>query len=149
MVSTDSIVATIEGIYKTFKIRDSALLDNTSLPGYAAVVIFGESNAAGDEAMGLAVAKMGTSVTPGMYNVNQFPTAFVGASYSNQTTDYTAQSDINFPPATQTPGFTITITSITATRVIGTFSGRVFDNQGAGPGFRNISGGSFSVRIYP
>ena len=149
VVSTDSIVASIDNVYTTFKIRDTALLDNTSLPGYAAIVIFGESNTAGDEAIGLAVAKLGTSVTPGIYTVNLFPAAFVGASYSNTTTDYIAQSDINFPPAIQTPGFTITITSITATRVIGTFSGRVSDNDGAGPGFKTISGGKFSVTIYP
>ena len=149
VIALDSIVANVDGVYTTFKIRDSAQLDNTSLPGYAAVIIFGESNAAGDQEMGLAVAKMGVSITPGIYNVNQFPAAFVGASYSNPTTEYTAQSDINFPPATQIPGFTITISTITATKVVGTFSGRVFDNQGAGPGFKNISNGIFSVTVYP
>ncbi len=145
--NTDSIVATIDGVVKTFKIRDTAQLDNTSLPGYAAVIVFGESNAAGDEFMGLAVAKQGTSLTPGTYTVNQFPAAFVGATYSNATDDYTAQSDLN--GMQQTPGFTVTITSITATRVIGTFSGRLLDNSGAGPGFKTVTNGIFSVTIYP
>ena len=145
--NTDSIVATIDGVLKTFKIRDTAQLDNTSLPGYAAVIIFGESNAAGDEFMGLAVAKQGTSLTPGTYTINQFPAAFVGATYSNATDDYNAQSDLN--GMQQTPGFTVTITSITSTRVIGTFSGRLLDNMGAGPGFKTVTNGIFSVTIYP
>ena len=63
MVSTDSIVATIDGVSKTFKIRDSARLDNTTLAGYACIGIKGESNATGDEKFGLAVAKSGTTVS--------------------------------------------------------------------------------------
>ena len=149
MVSTDSIVATIDGVLKTFKIRDSARLDNTSLPGYAGIAIYGDSNAAGDEDLGLAVAKSGASITSGTYTVNQFPAAFVGASYSNAIGNYVARSDTSTPPAQQTPGFSITISSITSTRVIGTFSGRLLDNGGMGPGFKTVTNGTFSVTIYP
>ena len=149
MVSTDSIVATIDGVLKTFKIRDSARLDNTSLPGYAGIAIYGDSNAAGDEDLGIAVAKSGSSIIPGTYTVNQFPAAFVGASYTNTIGNYVAKSDTNIPPAQQTPGFSITITSITSTRVTGTFSGRLLDNGGMGPGFKTVANGIFSVTIYP
>ena len=145
----DSIVATIDGIAKSFKIRDSAHLDNTSLPGYAGITIFGDSNPAGDESMGLGVAKLGASITPGIYTVNQFPNAFVGAAYSTPTNNYTTQSDINIPPVQQNPGFTVTITSITSTKVVGTFAGRLLDNSGVGPGFKTITNGVFSVTIYP
>ena len=147
--SMDSIVATIDGVAKTFKLRDSAQLDNTSLPGYAGIVISGDSNAPGDESMGLGIAKSGTSITPGTYTVNQFPVAFVGAAYSTPTNNYTTQSDINIPPVQQTPGFSITITSITSTKVVGTFAGRLLDNSGAGPGFKTVTSGIFSVTIYP
>ena len=147
VMSTDSIVATIAGVYTTFKVRDTAQLDNTNVPGYSGIIIFGESNNAGDESIGLGVYKSGTSITPGTYTVNQFPAAIVAAGYSSPTTDYQALSD--FMGATQTPGFTITISTISATKVTGTFSGRVFDNMGAGPGFKDISGGKFSVTIYP
>ena len=149
MVSTDSIVATIDGVLKTFKIRDSARLDNTTLPGYAGIAIYGESNFTGDEKFGLAVAKSGTTLGTGTYTVNQFPVAFVGASYKNPVGNYIAKSDTNIPPAQQTPGFSITISSITSTRVIGTFTGRLLDNGGMGPGFKTVANGIFSVTIYP
>ena len=149
LVSTDSIVATIDGVLKTFKIRDSARLDNTSLAGYAGIAIYGESNAAGEEKFGLAVAKSGTSLTTGTYTVNQFPAAFVGASYTNVMGNYVAKSDTNIPSTLQNPGFSIIISSITATNVIGTFSGRLLDNGGMGPGFKTVTNGIFSVTIYP
>ena len=149
IVSTDSIVATIDGVLKSFKIRDTAQLDNTSLPGYAGIVIFGDNNAAGDESMGLGVAKLGTSITPGVYTVNQFPIAFVGAAYSTPTDNYVIQSDTKIPPVQQNPGFSVTITSITSTKVVGTFAGRLLDNSGAGPNFKTVTNGVFSVTIYP
>ncbi len=149
MVSTDSIVANIDGILTSFKIRDSARLDTTTLPGYAGIGIKGESNAAGDEKFGLAVAKSGTSLTTGTFTVNQFPAAFVGASYANLMGSYIAKSDTNIPPAQQNPGFSVTISSITSTRVIGTFSGRLLENGGMGPGFKTVTNGVFSVTIYP
>ena len=144
-ISTDSIVATIDGAYTTFKIRDSAKFDNTSVPGYSAVVISGDNNIAGDEIFSLAVAKMGASVTPGTYTLNQAPGSVVAADYSTLTKDYRAVSDTT----TQTPGFTITISAITSTRVMGTFSGLLKDNAGSGPGFKTITNGIFSVKIYP
>jgi len=144
--STDSIVATINGVYTTFKIRDTAQLDNTTLPGYAAVAIFGENNVAGDESFALIVAKLGPSITPGTYTVNQFPAAVVVADYTTLTSNFSTISDFTGTP--QTPGFTIVISSITSTRVIGTFSGRLLDG-GTGPGFKTVSGGIFSVAIYP
>ena len=149
VVSTDSIVATIDGVLKTFKIRDSARLDNTSIAGYSGIAIYGVSNAAGDENLGLAVAKLGSSIPQGTYTVNQFPAAFVGASYTNAIGKYVAKSDTNIPPAQQTPGFSITISSITSTRVIGTFTGRLLENGGMGPGFKTVTNGIFSVTIYP
>ena len=149
MVSTDSIVATIDGVLKTFKIIDSARLDNTFLAGYAGIGIKGESNAAGDEKFGLAVAKSGTSISTGTYTINQFPTAVVGATYINTVGSYLTKSDTSLPPVQQMPGFSITISSITSTRVIGVFSGRVLDNGGMGPGFKTVTNGIFSVTIYP
>ena len=93
--------------------------------------------------------KSGTILSTGTYTVNQFPVAFVGASYKNLVGNYIAKSDTNIPPAQQTPGFSITISSITSTRVIGVFSGRVLDNGGMGPGFKTVTNGIFSVTIYP
>jgi hypothetical protein len=145
VASTDSIVASIDGVYRTFKIRDSARLDNTTFAGYTTIGISGENNTAGDESFSLVVAKMGASLPAGTYTVNQGPTAVVFADYSTLTNSYMVFTD-TIP---QNPGFTITITSITSTRVIGTFSGKISDNAGAGPGFKTVTNGIFSVKIYP
>lgn len=143
--AADSIVATIDGSNTTFKIRDSAKLDNKSIPGYSAIEIFGDNNTAGDETFTLVVAKMGTTVTPGIYTVNQGPATIVAADYATLTNDFTAVTGTS----PQSPGFTITISSITSTKVIGTFSGKILENGGAGPGFKTVTNGVFSVNIYP
>ena len=49
----------------------------------------------------------------------------------------------------QEEGFSIIITSITSTKVVGTFAGRLLDNSGVGPGFKTVTSGVFSVTIYP
>lgn len=41
--------------------------------------------------------------------------------------------------------FTVTITSITATKAIGSFDGTIYDNFGMGPGSKSITAGSFSI----
>lgn len=142
--STDSIVASIDGVYTTFKFRDSAQRAITN--GYDAIGLTGDNNVAGDETFGVGVGTLAT-LGPGTYNINQFPTAVIGAQYSSATFEYWAQTDPFGPP--QIPGFTITILTLTATKVTGTFSGRIFENQGAGPGFKTVQNGRFSVTIYP
>lgn len=139
----DSIVATIDGVYTTFKFRDSAKRNMTS--GFDAIGILGYNNAAGFESFGLLVGTM-APLGPGTYTVNQFPAVIVAAQDTSATFAYYAQTNPVGPP--QIPGFTVTITTLTATRVSGTFSGRLFDNMGAGPGFKDVMGGVFSVTIY-
>ena len=143
-ISTDSIVANIDGLYTTFKIRDSAKRNVNS--GYNLIGILGYNNVAGDESFGFLIGTM-APLGPGTYTVNQFPAVVVAAQDTSATFAYYAQTDPTSPP--QIPGFTVTITTLTATRVIGTFSGRLLENMGAGPGFRNITNGKFSVTIYP
>ena len=142
--TTDSIVAFIDNIYTTFNFRDSAKRTMTS--GYDAIGILGYNNAAGFESFGFLVGTM-APLGPGTYTVNQFPAVIVAAQDTSATFAYSAQT--NPIGAPQIPGFTVTITTLNATNVSGTFSGRLFDNMGAGPGFRNITGGKFSVTIYP
>ena len=50
---------------------------------------------------------------------------------------------------TQEEGFSIIITSITSTKVVGIFAGRLLDNSGVWPGFKTVTSGVFSVTIYP
>jgi hypothetical protein len=146
--SNDSIVGDFDGVRKTFNIKDTANLDNTSVPGFAGIAIFGNSDIAGTDTVGIAIAKLGTSLTTGTYTVNQLPNAFIGFSYITPIDNYTANSDFLNPTVVQTPGFTITILTLTSTKVTGTFSGRLYDNDGTGPGFKTVANGIFSVTIY-
>lgn len=146
--STDSIVANIDGIYKTFKIRDTAKYDDASVPGYHLLNVFGESNNAGDEAFTLGVGlPTGTPLIPGTYSVTQFPASFVGAAYQNVVTGgtYFVASGFGTPPS---PPFTINITSLTSSKVVGTFSGAISDAFGVDPDIQ-VTNGKFSVTIYP
>ncbi len=145
----DSIVANIDNVYYSFLVGDTAQLDNTSFPGYNGIAIFGYKDATQIEGMGLVIGKAGSAITSGTYTLNQFPSVYIGATFSNAIDDYSAQSDFNIPSIPQTPGFSITVTSITTTRVIGTFSGRLYDNGGSGTGFKTVTNGKFSVTIYP
>jgi hypothetical protein len=86
----------------------------------------------------------GGSVTAGSYTVNQLATG-IGVSC-----DYFDANSTNFIALTdamnqnQNPPFTITITSITATRCIGTFQGPVKDDLG---NTKLITNGIFDVPV--
>jgi hypothetical protein len=98
--------------------------------------------------LNLQLAKAtGGSITPSTYSVNQFAAGIgLAATYDDaNAVSFTTFTD----PANQNqnPAFTITITSISATRCVGTFEGPVKDNGGVGPGTRIITEGIFNVPI--
>ena len=145
-VSTaDSIVATIDSVYTTFKIRDSAKLDDTSVPGYAGIRIKGYNNAVVDENFSMAIARAGTSIAAGTYTINNFPASINATIYSTAAGNFSAASN---PGTVQNFGFNIIITTVTTTKVTGTFSGRLREN-GVGPLYKSVTNGIFSVTIYP
>lgn len=92
----------------------------------------------------------GGSIPTGTYNENTFVTSGgvykVGMSYFiNSTSVYwTAADNTVFSP---NPPFTITITTLTATRCIGTFSGKIRENFGTGPGSKMITEGVFDIPV--
>jgi hypothetical protein len=80
-----------------------------------------------------------TGSTDILYSVNDFPSKYVKAIYSdasNPQVVYSAETN----GTTQSNPFTISITFCTAGRIEGYFSGVVKDNNGAGPGTKTISG---------
>ncbi len=141
----DSIVATIDSVYTTFKIGDSAKLDNTSIPGYAGIHIRGKSNAANDGIFSMAIAREGTSIAAGTYTINNSPASINATMYSTATGNFSAASN---PGTEQNYGFNIIITSVTSTKVTGTFAGRLRENA-IGPTYKTVTNGIFSVTIYP
>jgi hypothetical protein len=144
---TNFITCKIDGVFTTFNVNATAGLNNSA--GVSILSIDGSETASTiDPSISLGIIKsMGGSVTAATYNVNQIATGIT------VTCDYNTAAGVNFFAGTnatnqnQNPAFTITITSITATRCIGTFEGPVVENSGAGPTTKNITEGIFNVPI--
>jgi hypothetical protein len=128
----------------TYNVNAEALIDQSL--GYPTLIIYGEqTSVAVIPNIQLQVGKStGGTIAAGTYTLNQRASGFeVGAYYVDGAgADFYAETD----GTTQTPGFTIIISSITATRVTGTFSGRI-KQDGIGPAFKDITEGSFSLPI--
>ncbi len=143
-VVMDTITANINGVFTTFNENSGSGLDSTTLPGYTLLVIGGDNAQTGTKGMYFGIGNTTGVFTAGTYTVNQGPLIVVAAQYTDaNAVDYTASTDPTFTP--QNPFFSITITSINATRIRGTFTGPVKDNNGAGPGVVNVTNGFFSV----
>lgn len=143
---TDYINCRIDGVYTTFNQNAIAFVDVVA--GINTLTIEGRSGIASNPSISLGVTKLtGGTVGTGTYTVNQLG---LGNLIS---CDYTNAANVNFFMGSdplnqsQSPAFNIVISSITANRVSGTFSGPVKDNAGAGPAIRNITAGSFNVPL--
>ena len=144
---TDYITCKIDGVFTEFNVNPTAGLSNASGPS---ILSIDGSSLAGspDPSISLQVIKsMGGSVTPATYNVNQLSTgiAITCDYFDAASVNYFAGSDAT--NQNQNPAFTITVSSLTATRCVGTFSGPVKENNGAGPGQKNITEGIFNVPV--
>lgn len=136
------ITAKINGVFTTFNENVLVVFDNTSNAAY--ISIEGESlPAATVPAFGLFIGKASGTITNGTYNVNQITSGTAISTFyvDAANVEYSAESALT----PQSPAFTIIITSITANRVMGTFTGPLKDNLGAGPGLRTVTEGTFSV----
>jgi len=141
---TNFITCDIDGVFTTFNVGSTAGLDNSAGPSILS--IDGSSSfSPPDSSISLQVIKsLGGSVTAGTYNVNQLATG-IGVScdfFDTNGTNFLAVTDAQ--NQNQNPAFTITITSITATRCIGTFEGPVKDTQG---NIKIITQGIFNVPV--
>ena len=141
--ATDFITCKIGGVFTTFNVNAIATLDVSA--GFPVLSIDGESTTNPDPSISLGIAKSTGTITPATYTVNQLASgvAVYGYYYDAASIEFLAQTDLT----TQSPAFTIIITSITASRVIGTFTGTLKDNMGVGPGAKVITEGVFNVRI--
>ena len=137
------ITCKIGGTPTTFNVNASFVLDNSG--GFPVLSIDGESTTNPNPSITLGIVKTTGTITAATYTVNQLASgiAIGGYYFDAAATEFLAETDATI----QNPAFTITITSITATRVIGTFSGTLKDNSGVGPGSRIISEGVFNVGL--
>lgn len=144
--ATDFITCNINGVLTTFNVNAAATLDSST--GIPILNIDGASvSTSSNPSINLGIVA-GSGVTPATtYTTNQVVAGNVISCdyYDAANTDFFAGSD----PLNQggTPVFTIVVNTITATRIAGTFSGTVKDNNGAGPGIKQITGGVFDVPL--
>jgi hypothetical protein len=116
-------------VFTTFNIGASAGLSNAA--GYPILSIDGNSVTLGiDPTINIQIGNInGGSINPSTYDVNQLAIGFlVSCDYYDATSIYSMASD----PANQNqnPGFTVTVTSLSGSRCVGTFSGTLKDALG-------------------
>jgi hypothetical protein len=138
--ATDFIQCQINGgAMTTFNVgADAELL---SVFGFNTLTMLGENVAGGADITFDIVST--SAITAGSYNVNQiFPV--VTGTYTDATGN--VFEDATDGTTHSAPVFTIVITTITATRITGTFSGRLYPVAPA-TGNKDITNGSFSLLL--
>lgn len=143
-VGAGVLTCKIDGVFTTFNVDASAISQSTM--GTNVLNLSGAASASSTEPyLDLTITKNGSAITAGSYNVNQLLSGTIlFATYTDASaTDYAAVSGAT----SQTPAFTITITSITATKVVGTFSGPLKDASGQGAVLKTITEGVFDLPI--
>lgn len=143
----DFITCTIDGVSRTF--NDQARAGFVT-PG-SDLLIGGFALPAGQEAFFMEIDRSiqtGGTVTPGVYTMSGSlaGTYDLYAEYVDPAGGLWDASDGRTPPTPLDP-FTITILTLTTTRVTGTFSGTVRNNAGTGTQTKIITNGSFSVPL--
>ncbi len=147
----DGLIVTLGGNTKTFNFTvdpstPAATYDNSSVPGYTFLNLDTYNDASSFEEFQILLGNATGVFTAGTtYTVNQGTAVLLGADYTiaSGADDYSVQSN---PPTVQPTPFSVTITSINATRVTGTFTGGPLVSTG-GAGNLTVSNGSFSLKF--
>ena len=140
---TDFITCKIDGVASTFNFMPNATYDNTTVPGFNILDIFGSTNSTSTSPtfeIGIATAIPGP-LPPGSYSVNQTTFFVIGDYVDAAGADYLAQTD----GTTQTNPFTVVVTSSSTTRISGSFSGTL--KLGGTGALKVITNGLFSVPV--
>lgn len=138
--ATDFLRCTIDGVAKTFNVGllgKKITSDTFDITGF-------ETSSVTSPAFGIRLTKS-PAITVGTYNrltlVNNSIFCIAGYSDGVSVTDWVSGL------ALQPVGFTINVTSYTTSpnRIVGNFSGTLYDNDGAGTAGKVITLGTFSV----
>lgn len=141
--SNDFITCKIDGVFTTFNVNTNATIDQTG--GFPALLIDGSATTSFMPGVSLVLAKaVGGPITAATYTVNQAASG-IGLTFNYRDAGGVDYMAITNPTLTQNPAFTVVITSITAAKVVGTFTGPLKNNNGMGPGIRNITEGKFDL----
>jgi len=146
-VNPGILTCKINGVFRTFNV--SAEASYFFPPPNNDIIISGFSDIAATEEFSLEIDRLnGANISIGTFTVNGLLSGFysIAADYTDATpVHWTASTD--FLGGTQNPAFTIIVTSVTATKIIGTFFGPIKENFGSGPGTKTITEGVFDVPI--
>lgn len=154
-VSGGILTCKIDGVLNDFKEAAMATIDYNVLGSQQTnVSIFGSLLPLGtpSDKFSIIISKLdGGMITTGVYNENSFTSSL--ANIQPVFLLYKTDTNINWGTNTNTAftptkyHFQINITSITATRFIGSFSGTVSEHLGMGPATKTITEGVFNVPI--
>jgi hypothetical protein len=141
--------AKIDGVLTDFNLNDNAhgsFFQNPGAPADADIIIFGSGTTPTSYNLGIDKSSTSGHITAGTY-LNTIAASVAGGYVMGAV--YRDLNDAAWGPKgaiTGTPdNFRITITSLTATRVIGTFDGTVRNNFGSGTNTKVVTEGVFNV----
>jgi hypothetical protein len=139
--ANDFLKCNIDGAAKTFNVSLAA-----ANIGNVINISGDETAATGTPSLSITLSKgVGSAVTTGVYKLPSLTnlTNICAPDYS----DGVAVTSWTGGTAGQTNDFEVTVTSVSASRIEGTFSGSVYGNNGAGTTAKVITSGSFSVGL--
>ncbi len=137
--STDYLRVKIDGVLTTFNVNLDGDITALFLPNTVAVA---GDNAAGPDVQHIDVTvQSATPITPGTY-LQGFGVSFSTSRYYDPVSGQGWQAG-----TPSSPPLRVVITSISSTRVIGTFSGQYFDFNGTGTNSKQLTEGEFSVPL--
>jgi hypothetical protein len=138
--STDYLKCNINGVAATFNVDVSGT--DVPMPMGSAFSIDGQTNTdLSSPGLSLAITNLSGSIGNGTYNLVSATnlTKICLPVYSDGTNTWT-QATANQPGT-----FSVIVTAKTANRITGTFSGTLYENNGAGPASAVFTNGEFSV----
>ena len=144
-VPENNIKANINDTAKTFSYAATATYIGTGSP--YSLVLYAGMGSSSMEGVTLSISQNGTPITPGTYTQSGGSGIYtIGGVYNPGTTVTADIYGAGFNVGAD-PQFSITISSISATNVSGTFSGAFYDNSGFGVKKKVFSNGQFNLAI--
>ena len=135
----DFIKCTVDGVVINFAVDPFGTDDNTSAPY---MIDLDASLTSGGDNFAISITDQNnpvvTAVDYGNRNLLAGPTKYCEITYATG-------SGFPWGSSITNNSFVVRLTSLTATTVTGTFSGKVYADLGTGTAFKNITNGTFSI----
>jgi hypothetical protein len=138
--TTGFIKANIEGATTFTTFNNNLMVDLTPFLNQPSIQIIGDINPTGFGNIDLSVT------VPGGVQVNtDYSVSALTGLFSYNYEDITGAAFSSDTPNSLANPFKVRFSISTTNHVVGTFSGALYDNMGAGPGFKTFTNGSFDI----